>query len=59
MQSSSENPLLGVSGRAELLQRLGSSLLSLPAIFGPDGRPGNIVGKSFFPGPMENSTNLD
>lgn len=45
LQSTTENPLLGLQGRAELLQRLGDSLLSLPDIFGPSGRPGNMVGK--------------
>ncbi|KUJ09537.1 DUF1688-domain-containing protein [Mollisia scopiformis] len=43
MQSSVDNPILGLAGRAELLQRLGSSLLALPEIFGETGRPGNMV----------------
>ncbi|KAG0645006.1 urg3 [Hyphodiscus hymeniophilus] len=43
MQSSAENPLVGLEGRAELLQGLGDSLLSLPEIFGQTGRPGNMV----------------
>ncbi|KZF23829.1 DUF1688-domain-containing protein [Xylona heveae TC161] len=43
MQSSPENPLTGVQGRADLLKCLGDSLLSNPEIFGPQGRPGNLV----------------
>lgn len=38
--------MLGVSSRVQLLQAVGSSLLKLPDIFGPSGRPGNLVGKS-------------
>ncbi len=45
MQSTAENPLLGVEGRANLLQGLGDSLLSFPDIFGEIGRPGNLVGE--------------
>lgn len=45
MQSSKENLLVGLEGRAGLLQRLGNSLLSLPEVFGENGRPGNMVGK--------------
>ncbi|KAK8113194.1 hypothetical protein PG984_013720 [Apiospora sp. TS-2023a] len=42
-QISSENPMVGVSSRVKLLNNVGSSLLSLPRIFGPTGRPGNLV----------------
>ncbi|KAF3924679.1 hypothetical protein AA313_de0205726 [Arthrobotrys entomopaga] len=42
-QVSGTNEMLGVDSRTGLLQSLGKSLLSLPQIFGPEGRPGNIV----------------
>lgn len=43
-QVSSTNPLLGLEGRVELLQRLGQSLNSLPQLFGTENpRPGNLV----------------
>ncbi len=43
-QVSATNPLVGLSGRLELLQRLGDSLLALPQIFGNiQPRPGNLV----------------
>ncbi|MBD2014741.1 URC4/urg3 family protein [Microcoleus sp. FACHB-53] len=43
-QVSSTNPLLGLEGRVELLQRLGQSLHSLPQLFGTENpRPGNLV----------------
>jgi len=45
-QISSSNPMLGVDSRANLLRSLGKSLLSQPAIFGEQGRPGNVVGTS-------------
>lgn len=47
MQSTSENPLVGIEGRAALLRSLGQSLLALPDIFGGRDivRPGNIVGE--------------
>ena len=38
--------MIGTVERVKLLNSVGRSLLSLPAIFGKDGRPGNIVGKS-------------
>lgn len=44
-QVSEVNPLLGVEGRVELLQRLGQSLTAVPQLFG-DGhnpRPGNLI----------------
>lgn len=43
-QVSQENPLLGLEGRWELLQRLGKSLTNLPDLFGEENpRPGNLV----------------
>jgi len=43
-QVSRENPLLGLEGRWELLQRLGKSLTNLPQLFGEENpRPGNLV----------------
>jgi hypothetical protein len=38
--------MLGVEPRAGLLSALGESLLANPEFFGPEGRPGNLVGKS-------------
>jgi hypothetical protein len=46
MQVSGSNPLLGTENRTELLQKLGSSLLSKPEIYGENGRPGALVGES-------------
>lgn len=42
-QITSDNPMIGVGPRAQLLSRLGDSLLQHPDIFGPEGRPGNLV----------------
>jgi len=43
-QVNPENPLVGVAGRLELLQRLGRSLLSSPRLFGQENpRPGHLV----------------
>lgn len=43
-QVSSTNPLLGVEGRLELLQRLGKALEELPQMFDKvNQRPGNLV----------------
>lgn len=44
MQVAPDNPLVGTRDRAALLRRLGESLSTLPVIFGPEGRPGNLVG---------------
>ncbi|KAK9234395.1 hypothetical protein V1525DRAFT_383476 [Lipomyces kononenkoae] len=43
LQHSSENPLEGMEGRGELLQRLGYALEDGIQYFGPDGRPGNML----------------
>lgn len=41
---SSANPLVGLAGRVELLQRLGKVLLATPEMFGLENpRPGNLV----------------
>jgi len=43
-QVSATNPLVGISGRLELLQKLGQCLLAYPDLFGEDyPRPGNLV----------------
>ncbi|KAI5258062.1 DUF1688-domain-containing protein [Aureobasidium subglaciale] len=42
-QITPSNPMIGVGPRAQLLSRLGDSLLQNPEIFGPSGRPGNLV----------------
>jgi hypothetical protein len=45
-QVSNSNPMLGVQSRADLLRRLGKSLLAHSDILGADGRPGNLVGRN-------------
>jgi hypothetical protein len=43
-QVSADNPLVGLAGRVELLQRLGKVLVCAPHMFGKDNpRPGNLV----------------
>jgi hypothetical protein len=44
MQVSESNPMSGLEGRAGLLIRLAKALRN-PEIFGPDGRPGSMIGK--------------
>jgi Protein of unknown function (DUF1688) len=41
-QVSDANPLVGLAGRAALLNRLGEALQAQPAVFGGDGRPGGL-----------------
>jgi len=41
-QVSDVNPLVGLTGRATLLRRLGESMSEQPEIFGDDGRPGGL-----------------
>jgi hypothetical protein len=44
LQVSRSNPLLGVGGRAQLLQKLGAALEGFPDFFGSEvARPGNMV----------------
>ncbi|MBF2067156.1 MAG: URC4/urg3 family protein [Calothrix sp. C42_A2020_038] len=38
-----DNPLVGVSGRLKLLQKLGTVLTAQPQFFGTNPRPGNLV----------------
>ncbi|NEP13850.1 MAG: URC4/urg3 family protein [Symploca sp. SIO2C1] len=43
-QVSQQNPLVGIEGRLNLLQRLGESLQAFPHLFGTENpRPGNLV----------------
>ncbi|MEG5136724.1 MULTISPECIES: URC4/urg3 family protein [unclassified Microcoleus] len=43
-QVSRDNPLIGLTGRLELLQRLGSAICQHPLLFGSDNpRPGNLA----------------
>jgi hypothetical protein len=42
LQIASDNPLIGVAGRALLLRRLGAALTAQPALFGAPGRIGNL-----------------
>jgi hypothetical protein len=48
-QVSEDNKILGLESRASLLRSLGDSLLAHPDIFGAEGRPGNLVGKTSLP----------
>ena len=43
--SKDNNPMDGVKGRTELLQRLGGALKRQAKYFGAEGRPGNLIGK--------------
>ncbi|KAG8713879.1 hypothetical protein FRC11_010655 [Ceratobasidium sp. 423] len=43
MQVSASNPMSGLEGRSNLLANLGGALAASPEIFGPDGRPGNLL----------------
>jgi Protein of unknown function (DUF1688) len=42
-QINSNNPLVGVTGRLQLLQKLGKVLSTSPEYFGQNPRPGNLV----------------
>jgi hypothetical protein len=41
-QVNAVNPLIGLTGRATLLRRLGETMSEQPEVFGDDGRPGKI-----------------
>ncbi|TCK30584.1 uncharacterized protein DUF1688 [Ancylobacter aquaticus] len=41
-QVSEANPLVGLAGRAALLNRLGQAVAARPDVFGPAGRPGGL-----------------
>ena len=41
-QVTADNPLVGLEGRAQLLRRLGDTLAANPAVYGPNGRPGEM-----------------
>jgi hypothetical protein len=49
MQVSDKNPMVGLEGRAGLLRNLSKALSENPQFFGPDGRPGGIVGMCSVP----------
>jgi hypothetical protein len=42
-QATAENPLVGLEGRSQLLQKLGQTLQNAPELFGRAARPGNLV----------------
>ncbi|CAG8975176.1 hypothetical protein HYALB_00004237 [Hymenoscyphus albidus] len=42
LQVTEENPIAGLEGRTELLQRLSQAMMN-PTYFGADGRPGNMM----------------
>jgi hypothetical protein len=50
--------MVGVGARADILRKLGESLLNLKDIFGPTGRPGNLVGKLEWPATSTSCTEL-
>jgi hypothetical protein len=49
VQFSDSNHMLGLESRADLLRKLGKSLLAQSKVFGEEGRPGNIVGSYVCP----------
>lgn len=55
-QSDLGNPLLGLTGRVQLLRRLGTQLAARPDVFGPDGRPGGLF--DTVPGPTVTAHDL-
>lgn len=57
LQVNEGNPMIGVPARADILRKLGESLVNLKDIFGPSGRPGNLVGKCT--SPLDIQLNLD
>lgn len=46
MQVSSDNPMVGLEGRASLLVNLSHALKANAPFFGAEGRPGNMIGRS-------------
>ncbi len=42
-QATTQNPLVGLEGRSQLLQKLGQTLQNAPKLFGQAARPGNLV----------------
>jgi Protein of unknown function (DUF1688) len=46
MQVRSDNPMVGLEGRASLLVNLSYALRSNAIFFGAEGRPGNMIGLS-------------
>jgi len=46
MQVSSDNPMIGLEGRASLLVNLSHALKGNATFFGVEGRPGNMLGPS-------------
>jgi hypothetical protein len=44
LQVTKDNPLAGLEGRTELLQKLSEAMMN-HIYFGADGRPGNMLGK--------------
>lgn len=46
LQSREGNEMAGLEGRTQLLIRLADALDNGSEFFGPNGRPGNLLGKS-------------
>lgn len=42
LQVRSDNPLVGLAGRVQLMRRLGEALATQPGVFGAEGRPGTL-----------------
>ncbi|CAG8365175.1 unnamed protein product [Penicillium salamii] len=51
------NPMVGVGARTEIIRKLGESLVNLKEVFGPTGRPGNLV--DYLIAQSKESGNLD
>src|SRR5882724_1406334 len=45
MQVDSLNPMTGIDGRTALLSNLAKALRANSSLFGPDARPGNLLGE--------------
>ncbi|KAJ6069813.1 hypothetical protein N7499_011700 [Penicillium canescens] len=43
LQVTESNPMIGVPARTDIIRKLGESLLNVKDVFGPSGRPGNLV----------------
>jgi len=48
MQVNSSNLMAGIEGRANLLSKLATALRANSSFFGPDARPGNLLGALFY-----------
>lgn len=52
MQVNESNPMTGIDGRATLISNLSKALRTNSTFFGPEGRPGNLIGQKTFIAPI-------